>query len=343
MTTLATFKIAMRRLFVLLSFFVCASVSQAQTVIKMEKKDGVYYVPCTVNGLKLSFIFDTGASDVCISVSEALFMLKNGYLSTNDMLGVEYYQIANGDVAEGMNITLRSVVIGDKVLHNVKASIVHSTTAPLLLGQSVLERFGNVSINYGNQTLVLGSSGITATSPSASFQGDLVDSRDGKKYKTITIAGQLWMAENLVFRPSSGNYYAYDNAPKNIQLYGYLYDWVTANKVCPNGWHLPSDVEWTELTDFLGGEELAGSKMKTTTGWALNGNGTNSSGFSGLPGGYRGSNGVFDMIGGSGMWWGATSTGADIAWCRFLFSHEDVALRDFGKMRLGLSVRCIRD
>jgi clan AA aspartic protease (TIGR02281 family) len=148
----------MRRLFVLLTFLACAYVSQAQTVVQMEKKGGVYYVPCTVNGLKLSFIFDTGASGVSISLSEAMFMLKNGYMSEDDLLDTEYYRIANGELAEGTKINLRSIVIGGKELRNVKASIVHSATAPLLLGQSVLERFGNVSVNYSNQTLVLGAS-----------------------------------------------------------------------------------------------------------------------------------------------------------------------------------------
>lgn len=128
----------------------------SQTVIKMEKKNGIYYVPCTVNGLKLQFIFDTGAGDVSISLSEAVFMIKNGYMSENDLIGTEYYRIANGEVAEGTKIIIKELKIGDKTLYNVKASIVHTLSAPLLLGQSAIERFGKFSVDYSTNTLVLG-------------------------------------------------------------------------------------------------------------------------------------------------------------------------------------------
>ncbi len=132
----------------------------SQTVIKMEKKNGVYYVPCTVNGLKLQFIFDTGAGDVSISLSEAVFMIKNGYMSENDLIGSEYYRIANGEVAEGTKIIIKELKIGDKTLYNVKASIVHTLSAPLLLGQSAIERFGKFSVDYSTNTLVLGGTSV---------------------------------------------------------------------------------------------------------------------------------------------------------------------------------------
>lgn len=338
----------MRILLVLLSFLVCVSISQAQTVIQMEKKGGVYYVPCTVNGLKLQFIFDTGASDVSISMSEAMFMLKNGYMSKDDLLGIEYYQIANGDVAEGTNIILRNIVIGDKELRNVKASIVHSATAPLLLGQSVLERFGNVSINYSNQTLMLGGSGSAVTpqptsTGGASTTGSFVDARDGKRYKTVNIGGQVWMAENLDYKPPKGSYWAYMNDPKNVVTYGYLYDWETAKEVCPEGWHLPTDAEWTVLTDFLGGKEEAGRKMKSENGWSTKGNGTNESGFSGMPSGYRYSNGDFDYIGMFGRWWSSSAASGSSAWYRILAFNNGDASRYREDWSYGFSVRCVRD
>jgi uncharacterized protein (TIGR02145 family) len=83
--------------------------------------------------------------------------------------------------------------------------------------------------------------------------GQLTDKRDGKTYKTVKIGNQVWMAENLAFKPSSGNYWAYDDDNSNVAKYGYLYDWETALDVCPAGWHLPSDKEWPVLTDYLGG------------------------------------------------------------------------------------------
>ena len=99
--------------------------------------------------------FSTGASDVTISSVEANFMFKNGYLSEKDIKGKKYYQIANGQISEGTTITLREVKIGDAVLHNVNASVVKSQKAPLLLGQSVMERLGIITIDNQNNKLII--------------------------------------------------------------------------------------------------------------------------------------------------------------------------------------------
>ena len=130
--------------------------SHVTTEIAISRKGrSTFEVPCSVNGLELQMIFDTGASDVTISSVEANFMLKNGQLSREDIKGKKYYQIANGDIAEGTTVTLREVKIGDAVLHNVDASVVHSQKAPLLLGQSVLERFGTITIDNINSRLLI--------------------------------------------------------------------------------------------------------------------------------------------------------------------------------------------
>ena len=117
-------------------------------VIKMANKNGVYEVPIEINGSNMNFIFDTGASDITISDIEAIFLLKQGTLSKEDILGTEYYQIADGSISEGTIINLKTVKIGNKILQNVKASVIHNTQAPLLLGQSALAQFGKVSIDY---------------------------------------------------------------------------------------------------------------------------------------------------------------------------------------------------
>lgn len=116
---------------------------------------GTFEIPCNINGLALQMIFDTGASDVTISSVEANFMFKNGYLSEKDIKGKKYYQIANGQISEGTTITLREVKIGDAVLHNVDASVVKSQKAPLLLGQSAMERFGTITIDNQNNKLII--------------------------------------------------------------------------------------------------------------------------------------------------------------------------------------------
>jgi clan AA aspartic protease (TIGR02281 family) len=147
----------MRNITFTLSLVMLTNLIFCQTKITMEKKNGVYFVPCAVNGLKLKFIFDTGAGDVSISLSEANFMIKNGYMKEEDLIGTEYYRIANGEIAEGTKIIIRQLEIGNKTLFNVEASIVHSLSAPLLLGQSAIQRFGKFSIDYSTNTLVLGS------------------------------------------------------------------------------------------------------------------------------------------------------------------------------------------
>lgn len=116
---------------------------------------GTFEVPCSVNGLNLNMLFDTGASDVTISSVEANFMLKNDYLSVSDIKGKKYYQIANGDLTEGTVITLKEVKVGNAVLRNVDASVVKSQKAPLLLGQSVMERFGTITIDNINSKLII--------------------------------------------------------------------------------------------------------------------------------------------------------------------------------------------
>ena len=134
------------------------SVSQDTLVekeaeIPFAKEGGICKVRCTINDLPLYFVFDTGASDVSISSVEAIFMLKNNYLSKSDMTGKGYYINANGDISEGTLITLKEVNFGGLTLKNIKASVVKNQKAPLLLGQSVLSRLGRIEID-NNQKVI---------------------------------------------------------------------------------------------------------------------------------------------------------------------------------------------
>ena len=112
----------------------------------MEKAGGIYKIPCEVNGLRMKFYFDTGASLVCISLKEAMFMLENGYLSKTDIIGTGKSSIADGSIVENTIINLQEMKIGSKTLHNVKASVSNSLMAPILLGQSALKRLGEYKI-----------------------------------------------------------------------------------------------------------------------------------------------------------------------------------------------------
>lgn len=132
------------------------STEESITEVAIKRQPGgTFEIPCNINGLALQMIFDTGASDVTISSVEANFMLKNGYLSEKDIKGKKYYQIANGLLSEGTVITLHEVKIGDAVLRNVDASVVKNQQAPLLLGQSVMERFGTITIDNQNNKLII--------------------------------------------------------------------------------------------------------------------------------------------------------------------------------------------
>ena len=211
--------------------------------------------------------------------------------------------------------------------------------------------------------------------------GTFIDSRDGNEYNWVQIGDQVWMAENLAYLPrvnrvadgsedAAGSYYyvygyngtnvADAKATANYKTYGVLYNWTAAMNgeassttnpsgiqgVCPAGWHLPSDAEWTELTDYLGGRSVAGGKLKETgtTHWASPNTGaTNETGFTALPGGYRLSNGPFGNIGSGGYWWSATEGSAASAWHRGMsYGGGSVGSCGYNK-EVGFSVRCVRD
>lgn len=124
--------------------------------VQMKKMaGGTYEVPCSINGLPLKFIFDTGASDVTISSVEANFMLKNEYLSSKDFKGNRKYLTADGNISDGAVICIREVQVGDATLKNIEASVVKNQKAPLLLGQSVLERFGTITIDNNSGKLII--------------------------------------------------------------------------------------------------------------------------------------------------------------------------------------------
>lgn len=123
--------------------------------VPFTKEGGVTKVKCTINGLPLHFVFDTGAADVTMSMVEANFMLKNDYIKPTDIVGSARYVDANGDISEGTIVNLRTVNFGGLELENVRASVVRNQKAPLLLGQSVLGRLGKIEIDNPGMKLVI--------------------------------------------------------------------------------------------------------------------------------------------------------------------------------------------
>jgi len=193
------------------------------------------------------------------------------------------------------------------------------------------------------------------TQPVLRTFGTMTDSRDGKKYRTVKIGSQTWMAENLNY--DAKNSKCYGNSAGNCAKYGRLYNWKTAMNgakssssnpsrvqgVCPVGWHLPSDAEWTALTDYVGGSSTAGKKLKSTSGWNNNGNGTDEHGFSALPGGSGNSGGDFYYAGYGGYWWSATEVDASYAWNRHMNCNREYVSGGSGDKAGLFSARCVAD
>ena len=202
--------------------------------------------------------------------------------------------------------------------------------------------------------------------------GQMLSDVDGNTYKTVYIGTQQWMAENLKVTKysdgttipnitdntqwsnlTSGAWVYYKNAAANNTKHGKLYNWHTVSpssngnkNVCPTGWHVPTDDEWTELTDYLGGLSVAGGKMKvvgTTNRNSPNTDATNTSLFSALPSGNRNLDGSFNVIGSFGYWWSSTELNTYNAWARGLGVNIGNASRASNDKRNGLSVRCLRD
>jgi uncharacterized protein (TIGR02145 family)/uncharacterized repeat protein (TIGR02543 family) len=191
------------------------------------------------------------------------------------------------------------------------------------------------------------------------FEPTFVDSRDNTTYRRVLIGTQVWMAENLNYDvPDNTTDVCYNNSPNNCAKYGRLYDWATAmdnaasssanpsgvQGACPVGWHLPSEAEWLTLATFIGGQTVAGTKLKSENGWNNNGNGTDDYGFAALPGGGRFSDpdGRFHDIGDFGFWWSA-SDGPSYADYRRIYSgngNMNNGANDKGNL---YSVRCVQD
>jgi uncharacterized protein (TIGR02145 family) len=202
----------------------------------------------------------------------------------------------------------------------------------------------------------------------AGIQAQNVKDIDGNVYKTVTIGKQVWMAENLkTTRFNDGTaiplvaddqawgalttpafcWYNKD-AAVNKNKYGALYNWFSINtgKLCPSGWHVATDAEWTTLTTYSGGENVAGGKLRETgiIHWEKPNTGaSNESGFTTLPGGYRNNHGAFANIGFFGFWWTATENVPTASWCRTMGCTGTNILRIFSLKKNGYSVRCIRD
>ncbi|MBI5186442.1 MAG: chitobiase/beta-hexosaminidase C-terminal domain-containing protein [Nitrospinae bacterium] len=240
-------------------------------------------------------------------------------------------------------------------------STVYAT--PITISATTILKYFSVDVNGNTETVKAETYAISATTTGNITVTDI----DGNVYNTVTIGAQTWMKENLkvtkyrdgtaiptttadISAETSPKYqWAYNATESNASIYGRLYTWHAATDsrgLCPAGWHLPTDSEWTTLENYLGGSSVAGGKMKEagTTHWASPNTGAdNSSGFTALPGGYRHRNGTFSNVGYYGFLWSATGYSSAGAWRRDLYYGDGIVYRSSGTMSFGSSVRCAKD
>jgi uncharacterized protein (TIGR02145 family) len=202
------------------------------------------------------------------------------------------------------------------------------------------------------------SAAASACNQIGTFYGDPV-TYGGETYQTVVICDQTWMAKNLNYNASGSK--CYSNVEADCNKYGRLYDWATAMNlpsscnssscssqvqskhmgICPSGWHIPSDAEWDALMTAVG--STAGKKLKATSDWNDNGNGTDDFGFAALPGGLGYSNGNFNNAGGSGLWWSSSEFNALSAYRRSMSYYSENVLRNNIDKTFLHSVRCLQD
>ncbi len=227
-------------------------------------------------------------------------------------------------------------------------------------------------ISLGNKTCSFSIKVDAISQNTTSGYGATVTDVEGNIYKTVYIGTQHWMGENLKVskyndgtsipnitdnaewsKLSTGAWSYYNNDVAYNVKYGKLYNWYSVSKttngnknVCPTGWRVPTDTEWTVLIAYLGGDSVSYAKMKEvgTANWiAPNTDATNASLFTGLPVGTRNGNGSYEGIGNLGGWWSSTDVSIDDAWTRVLFSKLGYSIRSNCGKIVGLSVRCLKD
>jgi uncharacterized protein (TIGR02145 family) len=263
----------------------------------------------------------------------------------------EYEQCVNGEIKDIVETRVSSSSVGSsssvEEVSNSSSIATSSSSAVPSSSSSTTTPSSNSVVSSSSSVVQSSSSSATTPSSSSSVSSGYTGiygtlSYEGQDYKTVLIGTQVWMAENLNYNASGSK--CYNNNVSNCAKYGRLYDWETAKTVCPSGWHLPTDDEWTTLTDNVGGASTAGKKLKATSGWNSGGNGTDEFGFAALPGGISSGNNFYN-VGNHGSWWSATESNASFAYVQYLdhvYEYDDEVFRGSSDKSFLRSVRCIQ-
>ena len=273
----------------------------------------------------------------------------------------------NGQVVTSTGVTGLTATLSPGTFANGNGSLTYTIT-----GTPAISGTASFALNIGGKTCTLSRPVAIAPQNPTSGYGSNITDVEGNSYKTVYIGTQQWMGENLKVSKYSdgttipnftdntqwqnnttGAWAYYNNDAANNAKYGKLYNWYAVSKttngnknICPTGWHVPTDAEWTVLTEYLGGESVAGGKLKEvgTTNWnSPNTGSTNMSLFTGLPGGYRYDGGGYSTIGSNGNWWSSTEYNTYVAWFSYLYYGNGRTNRLNYNKNTGFSVRCLRD
>ena len=321
-------------------------------------------------------VLDSAEMSICTPVSYSIFARAGGQKSSAASLPEELFFPQPIPVNAGLDIEATTLSVNLAAILPVSAQ---SGKWTILSGEggviADLNSPSSLFTGQKGQTYILewevvlscnsvSTDQVVVTFP-ISVAGEGVTDIDGNNYPTQIIGEQEWMIGNLTttrykngdtitnltnpaeWATTIGAWCHYDNSVVNATKYGKLYNWFAVadpRGLCPAGWHVPSDEEWTELIDYLGGPSIAGGKMKSMMDWnPPNTVASNESGFSGLPGGTRNFNGVFNLIGYYGYWWSSTEYDTSFAWNRYLTYNSGNASRSSFNKLYGFLVRCIRD
>ncbi len=317
------------------------------------------------SAVSLTFMIHDGTANGNVVYQES-------HAITSNAQGLVSCVVGNGVVLQG-NFAQINWGSGAKFLQVMMGSVDLGTQQMLSVPYALYADRVGVRVSAIGDTLVIGNNsvvvpGISAANPPALYtMGSGVSDIDGNTYTSIIINGQEWMQQNLAVTKyrngdpiptglsdatwegtASGAYAIYNNDAPNNAIYGKLYNWFAVNDsrgVCPTGWHVPSDAEWTTLAINLGGSSVAGGKMKATTGWnSPNTGATNESGFTALPGGNRYYSGSYGNIDIYCYLWSSTQLDDVVAWSRGLnYNYTDLDRNYGGRKQDGFSVRCVRD
>ena len=239
------------------------------------------------------------------------------------------------------------------------SSMLQSSSSDEKSSSSVAEFSSSVmsssSAAVSSSSMVVSSSSVPVSSSSVAAvnSNSFRDSRDGQTYRIVKIGTQVWMAENLNYE--TANSYCYDDVSGNCSKYGRLYTWEAATTACPSGWHLPSTTEWETLFTAVGGKSIAGTKLKSMSGWDtdidgtkicvsncdVNGNGTDAYGFSALPAGCK--NGDFAFEGVDAYFWSVSSAPYGNYYYMQLHFYNEQAFLEYKGYIDAQSVRCLKD